>query len=120
MMKPQQLIGEGIQLLVGDPWEFVTEHGAGPFLGTIVATNDDKWLVKLREPFMVNGSSFTHAWLASRYKGFPLRKAFDGEVTAACTAVPTQSVPFEEADSRDSEFPWFIAQIAPIGHGSGH
>ena len=69
----EEILGKEVEFLVGDPWDFVNEHGAGPYVGTIIKIGDDPeasgqaFLIKLKDYFLHNGIKCEFFTATARY-----------------------------------------------------
>lgn len=56
------LVSADVRIVVSDPWDFVTQHGSGPFSGKALRVGDDYWahrgnamLFQLKVPVVFKG-----------------------------------------------------------------
>ena len=43
-MSLNDLIGVKVKFFISEPWDFGTEHGAGPFFAKVLKTGNDYWV----------------------------------------------------------------------------
>lgn len=67
-MKPMNIIGLNVSLVVTDPWEFGTECGTGPFPGRIIDLEPTRALMQLHSPIDYKGRHFVGALVACRHQ----------------------------------------------------
>lgn len=58
-----------VSLLVSDPWEFGTECGVGPFLGTVTDASTESLVVGLTTPIVYKGRTLRCAVARPRHVG---------------------------------------------------
>ncbi len=54
---------------MSDPWDFGTEHGTGPFVGTISHVADERLVIRLRDPIAHSGKMLCTAVAMARHVG---------------------------------------------------
>ena len=89
-----KLIGQTVEILVSDPWEFGTEVGTGPFLARIEkvfssrliavseSTSEERILLHLDKPFGYNGLKCEYLIASSRLAGEYLAVLAVGNIAA--------------------------------------
>jgi hypothetical protein len=88
---------------VGEPWDFVTDHGSGPFLGTFIAarpipsTDRPEFLLRLDAPLTSNGRDWLHFVARPVYRGVTITSIRSGLRTVCALT----SVDEEQASSPD-------------------
>ncbi len=68
-MTPGNLTNLPVSLVVSDPWEFGTECGTGPFLGTITDASADSLVIRLATPIVYKGRTLRSAVAKPRHVG---------------------------------------------------
>ena len=68
-MSTTSLVNLRVAILVSDPWDFGTEHGTGPFVGTISDVTDERLVIQLSNPIAHNGRMLCTAVAMARHAG---------------------------------------------------
>ncbi len=68
-MSTTRLVNLRVAILVSDPWDFGTEHGTGPFVGTISDVTDERLVIQLRDPIAHSGRMLCTAVAMARHVG---------------------------------------------------
>jgi len=68
-MSPSSLTNLPVALVVSDPWEFGTECGTGPFLGTVADASADLLVIRLASPITYRGRRLFGAIARPRHVG---------------------------------------------------
>jgi len=63
------LANVGVSIVVSDPWEFGSECGTGPFLGTVTDASADTLVVRLATPITYRGQTLLSAVAKARHIG---------------------------------------------------
>ena len=54
---------------MSDPWDFGTEHGTGPFVGTVSDVTDERLVIHLSDPIAHGGKMLCTAVAMARHVG---------------------------------------------------
>lgn len=92
------LSGTRLRVIVSEPWEFVTAHGAGPFRGTILQTGPNEWspgteaiLLQLKGPLIYEGVTCEYFIACPRVEGENVNALAVGqEIHCALTRIPSE------------------------------
>ncbi len=68
-MSTTNLLNLQVAIVVSDPWEFGTEHGTGPFVGTISDVTDERLVIRLSDPIAHSGKMLCTAVAMARHVG---------------------------------------------------
>jgi hypothetical protein len=86
-----------LTITVIEPWDFVTEHGSGPFTGTIVAaqaepsTRSFELLIRMDAPIRQRGSTWSFFVARSTSEGMDPSRVREGlKVVCALTSITDQ------------------------------
>jgi len=83
------LIGRQAILEVSDPWEFGSEHGAGPFAASIDTASPQGLILKLASPLTYKGLIFRSVVATARHDDKPLDTITDhGFTPVNLTPIP--------------------------------
>lgn len=77
---------------VSDPCDFGTEHGTGPFAGSIEATTPQALLVRLKNPLTYTGLTVQFVVATARHVDKPLEMIAD-QVAVPANLTPVQVTP---------------------------
>jgi len=86
-------MGGEVDLTVSDPWDWVTNHGSGPFRCSIISEQDHwrKAVAKVIEPVSIDGEPFAYVLLERRSEDLLLNRAFLGDLVP-CNAFFFRSI----------------------------
>ena len=70
-----------VEIMVSDPWDWVTEHGPGPFRGKALATTEDSVLVQLDDRIDFGGNMNEFVIASARHSGDSFAKLKRGQRT---------------------------------------
>ncbi len=95
-MTTTNLVGIEVIIVVSDPWEFLTEHGTGPFIATVIQIGADQYvpgkkaiLLQLKNPLIYNGLTCEYFIASPRLEGRNITAlATGGEVYCGLTRIP--------------------------------
>jgi len=82
-MTRKDLTGSIVALVISDPWEFGTECGTGPFLGTIKGKDSGKALILLDKTILYSGTNYSVCICTSRHQGKDIDDILNGKKVAA-------------------------------------
>lgn len=68
-MSTINILNSQIAIIISDPWEFGTECGTGPFIGTISDVTNEMLIIKLLTPINYSGKNLQTAIGKSRHAG---------------------------------------------------
>ena len=68
-MSTTSLVNLRVAILVSDPWDFGTEHGTGPFVGTVLDVTDERLVIQLSDPIAHGGKMLCTAVAMARHVG---------------------------------------------------
>jgi hypothetical protein len=111
-MAMYDLANAKVSLLISDPWDFVTDHGSGPFLGQILQVGPDYWLekfanrsgktilIQLSTPLTIEGTRYEYLIASPRHETGDISQLLQGlEVICGISCIPqeraTGSTPFD-------------------------
>ena len=57
-MTTNGLIGKRVQIVISDPWDFVTDHGSGRFFAVVERVGGDAIVIRLDSAFTSGGQAF--------------------------------------------------------------
>ena len=66
-MSISSLIGNRVEVLVSDPWEFGTECGVGPFVAVVLSATPEILLLRLEAPIEYRGERLTSLVVTPRH-----------------------------------------------------
>ena len=66
MKAVEGLVGKAIEIIVSDPWDFVTDHGGGPFAAVVDRIESDRLLVHLDLSIEYGGQAFDYLVVSPR------------------------------------------------------
>jgi len=66
MRAVEDLAGNAIEIVVSDPWEFVTDNGSGPFVGVVDRVEGECLLIRLDLAIEYGGQAFEHLVVSPR------------------------------------------------------
>jgi hypothetical protein len=115
-MTGSPLVGAKVAILVSDPWDFVTEHGTGPFRATVLQLSDSdpggSILVQLQNPLVYKGIRCEYIIVSPRYDGEDILSLASGKFL--CCSL-TQ-LPADRVDSADPfDLSWWRGGIGLLG-----
>lgn len=98
-MTASRLEGRRVEAVVSDPWEFVTEHGSGPFGATVVRVGPNSWksesealLVRLDGPLAFQGVPCEYFVASPRHATATIASLGSGaEVSCGLTRVSAEA-----------------------------
>jgi hypothetical protein len=70
-----------VSVFVSDPWEFGSECGTGPFLGTVIDVSPNSILVELAKPIFYGGRTLVAVIAKPRYAGDRMEALANGPLT---------------------------------------
>jgi len=62
----EDLAGNAIEIVVSDPWDFVTDNGSGPFAGVVDRVEGECLLIRLERAIEHGGQPFEHLVVSPR------------------------------------------------------
>ncbi|HQF84805.1 MAG TPA: hypothetical protein PLX58_07505 [Smithellaceae bacterium] len=77
-MSKKNLIGSRMALFVSDPWEFGSECGTGPFVGTIKDEDNGKALVRFDKTISYGGTDYSLCICFPRHQGKDINDILNG------------------------------------------
>ena len=60
------LVGARVEVIVSDPWDFVTLHGAGPFSAVVVRPDGPGLLIRMEKAFEADGKKYRYMAVSRR------------------------------------------------------
>jgi hypothetical protein len=87
--------GKAVELLLIDPWEFVSETGSGPFHAVIVDVEPDerKMLLEVQPPLLYKSVECKYFVAVARHEGSDLLSPSSGNITTCnLTHIPPNRV----------------------------
>ena len=113
MTEHNEFLGKRVNLMFSDPWDAVTETGAGPFRGrvvNIVARADHKEpavVIELDAAIRYRSRDWLFMMMTARHEGKPLLK-YDQQTPANLTWVDSSSPNDDEIHERARTACWMI------------
>lgn len=96
-----ELSGRRFGLEVSDPWEFVTDHGVGPFRGTLLDWDGDCATARLDDPMRWDGGSWDYVGIMPSHEGTSLESLLDGDVSMPVGVIGLEEDSITEGDAFD-------------------
>ena len=115
-MKTSALVGSQVDILVSDPWDFVTEHGAGPFKAQVLQVNDSRpeeqgLLVQLEQPLIDKGVRLEYFVVSPRHADSDLASLARGQILTAAV----NHIPPDRLDPTPFDLSWWRGGVYLIG-----
>lgn len=117
MTKAAELLDRTIELIPSDPWDFVTEHGSGPFTGKILKVSQEDvrgktaLLIEVGTPFKNREQECRYFVASSRFQGLTYDD-LSPEKTVSSNLV---CIPKEKLDSTNPfDLSWWRGGVALI------
>jgi hypothetical protein len=87
-MSATNLLNLTMALVVSDPWEFGTECGTGPFIGTVTDATSESLLIQLLKPINFSGKSLRTVVVYPRHQEDTIRMTTVKAMPANFTLLP--------------------------------
>src|SRR5215469_15309539 len=96
-MKDDDLVGKKLDILLVDPWDFVTANGSGPFVADVIGSGRDKstgveaLLLGLALSLRDKTDVFRYFMATTRHEGRTFQQLLSGaEVDCNLTGIPAE------------------------------
>lgn len=116
-MSTSTLIGTKVVVLSSDPWDFVTEHGPGPFTANVLRVNESDpgegaLLVQLQHPLIYRGIRCEYFVVSPRHEGDDIASLAGGKVLPCGLT----QIPADRVDSTNPfDLSWWRGGVALLG-----
>ena len=96
-MTTNDLVGKKFDIVLVDPWDFVTTNGSGPFVADVIRVGHDKstgvesLVLGLALPLKYKTEEFRYFMATTRHEGRTFQQVLSGEqVGCNLTGIPTE------------------------------